>query len=1066
MLLSLTAGLDFSAYADDLPSSGSCGENVTYTFDSSTGTLIISGTGEMTDYSNTNSPFYNQSSIKEVVVNNGVTSIGNYVFNRCSDLMSVIISNGVIKIGVWAFVGCGSLTSIKIPDSVTSIGNHAFTACTGLTSVEIGNRVASIGKNVFVSCSSLININVDGANPYYSSKDGVLFNNDKTELIKYPIGNSETSYVIPDSVTSIGDFAFYCCSSLTNITIPNSVTSIGEDAFDSCNGLTSITIPRSIINIGARAFVSCCNLTSVTIPDSVISIGDIAFNGCSCLTSITVDSGNPNYSSKDGVLFNKNKTELITYPASNSRTNYEIPDSVTSIGGCAFDDCDSLTNITIPKGVKKIALNAFEGCSNLKDIYYSGTEDDWKKISIESRNDCLTNATIHFNSSMPSEEITDGIYLFSNYTSLSLVEGDTVRIGAGVYKNGELVDKTDGISFVIENTDIAEYKRMNIVDNICYTDIKALKNGTTFIQFTDSNTGYVKRVPITVTQLGSTSYTFNNVPVLKVSESEPSCNVYNYNGMFIDGFSYSESSKTVDFDVYNTKLINGIVEVHDKNGKIVDAVIIDKMNNNNTSINEALIDNTVCVYNDAVNGNFLTYKQETGYSKNSHISIKNMPDGGYLKITNDITKSDLLFILNSVDIMLAFKGAVDKASKISYAESEELKEKIKLGIIYNAAKLELLNEVGMNGENLEKKLAKKTAKSLIFSKKHSKDFLNSLIETISDLGFDDVVLSSMKSMGYSVAENVFTTFSGVYGATLNALFAGAALGNAYEQLYDLEQCSFTNYLSFYNTNGNKISTERVSVEQNTDFDSETSLQAFELRYSGDIDEVWNSLSDKVREQCADLRDKAFVYEIKLIKNGSHIQPKGKILVTVQIDERICHLVSQICVYHKLSDGSYERLEIVKHTSNTISFYTDSFSEFVFLPLVHKSKTDSGKSSGDGKTTQTSTQKVAATTKKSAKNKKSDKVTLKLGKIKLRKTAKKTTVKATLKINGRAVKGKKVTFKVAGVKFKAKTNKKGIAKLIIKGKKLKKLRKKLKVGKKIKVKASYGGKTVTVTIKVK
>ena len=216
---------------------------------------------------------------------NSVTSIGEWAFYYCSGLTSVTIGNSVTNIGYAAFAYCSSLTSITIPNSVTSIGSEAFRGCSGLTSITIPNSVTSIGEDAFGWCSGLTSIVVEKGNTVYDSRENC---NAIIETATNTLIAGCQNTIIPSSVTSIGDYAFDGCLSLTSITIPNSVTSIGEWAFYYCSGLTSITIPNSVTSIGAAAFSHCSGLTSVTIGNSVTSIGDGAFRDCTGLTSVNV----------------------------------------------------------------------------------------------------------------------------------------------------------------------------------------------------------------------------------------------------------------------------------------------------------------------------------------------------------------------------------------------------------------------------------------------------------------------------------------------------------------------------------------------------------------------------------------------------------------------------------------------------------------------------------------------------------------------------------------------------------------------------------------------------------
>jgi len=346
----------------DIVESGTCGDNLTWTLDSE-GTLTISGTGDMTG-----SPWdpYSED-IYKVIIKNGVTSIGNYAFEYCESLESITIPASVTSIGEGAFRYCSNLVSINLPESVTGIGDYAFYGCYSLGSITLPDGVTSIGKSTFYYCGSLTEINVDSNNPAYTSVDGILFNKDKTELLCYPAGKTETTYEIPYGVTSIGEGAFECCN-LESITIPEGVTSIGNYAFEYCESLESITIPASVTSIGESAFEWCVDLRSITLPDGVTSIGKRTFYYCGSLTEINVDSNNSAYTSETGVLFNKDKTELLCYPAGKTETTYEIPYGVTSIGESAFECCEYLRSITLPEGVTSIGESAFGCCLCLVSI--------------------------------------------------------------------------------------------------------------------------------------------------------------------------------------------------------------------------------------------------------------------------------------------------------------------------------------------------------------------------------------------------------------------------------------------------------------------------------------------------------------------------------------------------------------------------------------------------------------------------------------------------------------------------------------------------------------------------
>ena len=353
-----------------------------------------------------------------------VTNIGGYAFSNCSGLTSITIPNSVTSIGNGAFVDCSGLTSVTIPNSVTSIGDNAFYRCSGLTSVTIGNSVTSMGDYAFGFCSGLTSITIPnsvtsiGDNAFWNCNGlTAVYISDVAAWCKIDFKNNPlTNYrahlylngeeitgalVLPNSVTSIGNYAFYNCSGMTSVTIPNSVTSIGDDAFYGCSGLTSITIGNSVTSIGRYAFSGCSGLTSVTIPNSVTSMGNYAFSQCSNLTSVSIGAS-------------------------------EI--STSSIGDRAFSSCQELTDVYCYGKLGKMTF------AYIFDDSY------------------IEYATLH----VPAEYINDykSREPWKNFKSIVALDGEMpgtkkCEMPTISYQNGKLTfsSNTEGAEFVYEITD-------------------------------------------------------------------------------------------------------------------------------------------------------------------------------------------------------------------------------------------------------------------------------------------------------------------------------------------------------------------------------------------------------------------------------------------------------------------------------------------------------------------------------------------------------------------------------------------------------------------------------------
>ena len=372
----------------DLPKKLTTIEEGTFSGCSSLESIVIpdgvTAIGTRSKYENTyySSSFSGCTSLKEIVIPDSVTAIGSSAFEGCTSLLKVKLSNNLTRIEERTFYDCTSLTEITIPDSVTEIGGSAFSGCTSLAEIVIPDSVTSIGGSAFSGCTSLAEIVIPDS---VTSIGGFAFSG-CTSLSKVDL---------PKNLTMIEGYTFSGCSSLESIVIPDGVTAIGTwnehdisygNTFSGCTSLKEIIIPDSVIKILDRAFSNCTSLESITIGSGVESLGDEWIASCRRLENITVSPENKTYSSVDGVLFNKDKSELSAYPIGNKRSSYTIPDGVEKIGKKAFYGCRYIESLTIPVSVAEIEASALGNCYDIRAVYYLGTREQWKEVVIGADN--------------------------------------------------------------------------------------------------------------------------------------------------------------------------------------------------------------------------------------------------------------------------------------------------------------------------------------------------------------------------------------------------------------------------------------------------------------------------------------------------------------------------------------------------------------------------------------------------------------------------------------------------------------------------------------------------------
>ena len=962
--------------------------------------------------------FWYCSGLTSITISDSVTSIGYGAFERCTGLTSITIPNSVTSIETGAFDGCTGLTSINvasgnnyysdnngvlfnkkktelirypegksqtsytIPNSVTSIGDWAFKDCTGLTSITIPNSVTSIEDCAFNGCSGLTSINVASGNNYYSDNNGVLFNKKKTELIRYPEGKSQTSYTIPNSVTSIGDWAFYKCTGLTSITIPNIVTSIGYSAFKRCTGLTSITIPDSVTSIGYYAFEHCAGLTSITISNSVTSIEKEAFAGCTGLTSIT------------------------------------IPNSVTSIGSFAFEQCTGLTSITIPNSVTSIGYMAFYGCTGLKDVYYTGSKDEWKAISIDEYNDRLLNATIHYSwiddsvLSLNRSEMTVSNnvcpYLYASIRNNSGYEKSDL-VWTSSNPNVAVVDRTSGVvnpvcvgdTVITVSTSDKKYSascKLTIQSAFCMTSpdssVTSMKSGDTskfIIYLYDCNGDQLPIGSSTCKISGTAAYDVvsrkNNEKSIELeikakssgqinislSSEDPDTynefriNVYpesvdyladsvpvsnkkmgtnfNRSDLTVENFRYvydeSIDKYKVTMNIYNSSGTAAALVAHKANGDIYDSQIITKHTNFPTDWGSffGILGKGFC---QGMTGDLYTYRSSLN-STLTEASIE-VPADGYITISNDIYSCNMTMAYNVVgictDAVLGFLKSTKAIDDVSNEESDEIAKTVTQAILKSIPdKDKFLKDIMEKlGTGINKKLTPQiVCSNAKFAHEMLERMCNEAGEDFADL-FVDAVWSVLKSNIKSAIKNIAIAElieSEIADSTLPSYLKVAdvffKLGSGCDLCNQIVYSTVLNTYSGVTTIQFKrdgkdgfVAKDKLKVTSDV-IDEDTVLSHYVIcdmqrkqLIKGELEKEFQISPDNIFE----------IHEIALMKNGKKIGTEMQATVEIEIPAGM--LPSSVKIFRRESNGKYTDMKAYPVGNGKMMFVTTHFSEYVIV----------------------------------------------------------------------------------------------------------------------------------------
>ncbi|MBP3696271.1 MAG: leucine-rich repeat protein, partial [Clostridia bacterium] len=871
--LELPDWLDFSKLFEvkaEAATSGTCGDNLTWTLDTDTGVLEISGTGEMTNWTSPAS----------------VPWFGNRV-----KITSILLPEGLKSTGDFAFYECANVSAITIPNSVTYIG-ASFQECTGL--IELTMPASAKISNCDGSFQNCINIE----RVTFTKGKGIMQNylqipSEYTEAYTF-VGytpwfkSSCPEIIIEEGVTNIGESAFQCCENLTYITIPDSVTNIGDRAFLDCIGLTDLYYTGSEEEWNAITFGSnneC--LTNATIHYNYV-VSDDKFHTVSWVVdgdviktqnfeygSAVVAPADPTKEGYSFVGWVEPEGNIVTFPFMMTNENitftalFEVPDTPST------PESERKTRVI----VNKSALNYFVG----EDIVLIVTE--------EENSGYYTPDKITLTNSDDSVAVFENIYSYSQFKGLNKFSDFEVPTE---YRNSKFIvmtAKKSGMTAVTINDNTTE-DTYTFPINVCVDDYVNLR----------------------ADQIKTYDY---KIPQLLVNDTY---NAY-YNGMYVADFSYEKVSGGWNFDmnIYNQTYVCGVVEVYDKTGNLVKVEIIDKYEGTGTGLLETL-GTGWSMLTEAFKGDTFSFRG-VSFSKETKIKDLFVPQDGYVRITNDSAVSTTCFVLNLFDLVLTGGSLVKDVYSFTDLEIKEIEKELLGRFVASEYYLKTASK-------FQEKLTDKVFVNI------SEASLSTVVATLSgeaegllmdiEIDFDDVVKSALGTVS-GIGEGILTKYSDVFGYSLAVMFTAQKVLNYLVQLDHWKDTSengnpfgFVTPIASSN-NGTIYSGDGIGVDTNGNAPADIMVQSYRVLkgiMSIEIDSG-NALNDYV------------AYDISLVKDGEIVQPDGTVTVYIPFPSEFEG--SRIQVVRKNEDGTWSLIDSIVE-NGIITFEANHFCLFAIAPI--------------------------------------------------------------------------------------------------------------------------------------
>ncbi len=957
--------------------SGVCGDNLSWTLDES-GTLTISGTGAMYNYGQIDAdysiaPWYESKEmdkILSIVIENGVTSIGNDAFLGCSSVTKVSMPETVTRIGHFAFDGCSAIKDISIPESVTEIGSFAFSGCMSMKSVTIPDSVTILGDGVFDCCWDLSEIIFLGNAPSMYVPNNARYEYGTfwtiTATVYYPADNSTWTSDVTSKYYG-GDIKWVAQEvENTQSNVPLTEENLSDNGYFSAvqqaindthsypwgsgygalydidgNGIEELIMVYSVnakMDNGYEIPAKACSLYTLSNGKAIPLVDkEILF------TEVGGPSGYAAVVERDGKTYFAITSEngdgrdrfgrwnLYTFDGTSleldTNIKYTEADYYVSNGENQSDRSTAVINGTACSYKEyKEWKNGIEEVFAVYPYDEERTPQHEKTMTLEELLEYLEKNPIETN----SEDA--GLVVYSDYTNLSIRKGSTITLSAGILDGGELTEDISGITFQIEDTSVLSVATTGIKDNCRYVDLKGVAEGTTTVVFNDSSTGYTAKVPVTVYDDNYLFYTLSNVPTQQIDKYPT--NFYNVDGLYIDSYKYTvngDQSATVSFDVYNTNYTYGAVEVFDENSNMKDAVLVEKMTSSNTGIKEALWDNIGFLVRDIIDGDLLSYRQESGYSKKTSVSVE-IPKNGYIKICTDPENSLIVGLVNSVDGLMSMASLAGDIKDFD-VNSKEFSEKLTMKLLTDQVYVELVKD----GSDASKKLWKNVGKEIFITSESLGSYTDTITKNIDELKLGGIIADTAADFGWDVGENVFTYFSGPAGTALNIIFTIGKVENLIIQQNDLIQSAGVGSIYIQNQGGGLRSCQQIKVESEDELSSDTALNVFTVTLDSTVLDAIKAINPDVYEAMAN--GITYTYNISLLKNGDETQPNGKVTVYIPIPENLKALAyagelageitGKVKVYRVEEDGNLTEMD-VEIEDGCFVFTTDHFSLYTIV----------------------------------------------------------------------------------------------------------------------------------------